>query len=170
MTTTSQLTPLVSPHHLGHQTHPYHHHSTHHHHLQPPPIPPPPSTHFASQLPPPPPPHSYSNHLVGHHPGLLSHLSQQQAHFHGQSNGLLQTHHSIQNEDTQSTHSSSDTTTTPATNHTGMASMTNHNNSYHVLHDNNSETGMFFQLDSLVDYQLIVHIDKQAHTMMRALR
>ncbi|CAF1265545.1 unnamed protein product [Adineta steineri] len=136
MTTTSQLTPLVSPHHFGH--------SSHHHHLQPPP-PPPPSTHFQQQLPlPPPPPHpSYSNHLLGnntgHHPSVLTHLSQQQQqqqqHFHQQPN-----HHSIHNDDTQSTHSSSDANT-PNTNQTTMTNMANTTNSYHILHDNNSETG-----------------------------
>ncbi|CAF4528666.1 unnamed protein product [Rotaria sp. Silwood1] len=140
MATTSQLTPLVSPHHLGH---PSHHH--HHHLLQPPPLPPPP-THFQQQLPLPPPlpPHpSYSNHLVGHHPSLLNHLSQQQQqqqHFHQQQNNLLPNHHSIHNDDTQSTHSSSDTNT-PNTHQTVMTNMANTNNGYHVLHDNNSETG-----------------------------
>jgi hypothetical protein len=109
----SQLTPFVSSHHLGHQ----------HHHLQPPP------THFQQQQqlppPPPPPPHpSYSNHLVGHHPTLLNHPQ----HF----------HHSIHNDDTQSTHSSSDTNTP---NQSTMMNMTNTNNTYHGLHDNNSETG-----------------------------
>ncbi|UJR23736.1 hypothetical protein I4U23_026713 [Adineta vaga] len=114
----SQLTPFVSPHHLGHPP-PSHHH----HHLQPPP-----NAHFQPQLPPPPPPHpSYSNHLVGHHSSLLNH---HQAHF----------HHSIHNDDTQSTHSSSDTTT-PNANQTTMINMTNSNNGYHGLHDNNSETG-----------------------------
>jgi hypothetical protein len=131
MTTTSQLTPLISPHHLGH---PSHHMSHHHHHLQPP--------HFQQQLPP---PHSsYSNHLVGHHPSLLNHVSQQQQqqpqHFHQQQNSLLTNHHSIHNDDTQSTHSSSDTNT-PNTNQPTMANMANTNNGYHVLHDNNSETG-----------------------------
>ncbi|CAF3654868.1 unnamed protein product [Adineta steineri] len=135
MTTTSQLTPLVSPHHFGH--------SSHHHHLQPPPPLPPPSTHFQQQLPLPPPPHpSYSNHLLGnntgHHPSVLTHLSQQQQqqqHFHQQQN-----HHSIHNDDTQSTHSSSDANT-PNTNQTTMTNMANTTNSYHILHDNNSETG-----------------------------
>ncbi|CAF0792461.1 unnamed protein product [Rotaria sordida] len=136
MATTSQLTPLVSPHHLGHPSH--HHH--HHHLLQPPP---PPPTHFQQQLPPPTHP-SYTNHLVGHHPSLLNHLSQQQQqqqqHFHQQQNNLLQNHHSIHNDDTQSTHSSSDTNT-PNTHQTTMTNMGNANNGYHVLHDNNSETG-----------------------------
>jgi len=139
--TTSQLTPLVSPHHLSHPSHHHHPHAHHHHHLQAPP-PPPPPTHFQGQLPPPPPPPlhpSYSNNLVGHHPSLLNHLSQQQ-HFHSQANGLLQTHHSLHNDDTQSTHSSSDTNT-PTTNQTSMNNMANPNNGYHVLHDNNSETG-----------------------------
>ncbi|CAF0878402.1 unnamed protein product [Rotaria sordida] len=114
----SQLTPFVSSHHIGHP----------HHHLQPPP--PPPTTHFQQQqqqLAPPPPPHpSYSNHLVAHHPSLLNH----QQHF----------HHSIHNDDTQSTHSSSDTNT-PNPNQPTMINMTNTNNGYHGLHDNNSETG-----------------------------
>ncbi|CAF1923220.1 unnamed protein product [Rotaria magnacalcarata] len=136
MATTSQLTPLLSPHHLGH---PSHHH---HHHLQPPSLPPPP-THFQQQLPPPPPHPSYSNHLVGHHPSLLNHLSQQQQqqqHFHQQQNNHLQSHHTIHNDDTQSTHSSSDTNT-PNVHQATMSNMANANNSYHVLHDNNSETG-----------------------------
>ncbi|CAF4891605.1 unnamed protein product, partial [Rotaria socialis] len=133
MATTSQLTPLVSPHHLGH---PSHHH---HHHLQPSSLPPPP-THFQQQLPPPPPPPhpSYSNHLVGHHTSLLNHLSQQQ-HFHQQQSNHLQSHHTIHNDDTQSTHSSSDTNT-PNAHQATMTNMANANNSYHVLHDNNSET------------------------------
>ncbi|CAF1499213.1 unnamed protein product, partial [Adineta steineri] len=115
----SQLTPFVSPHHLGH--HPHH-------------LPPPSTTHFQQQLPPPPPHPSYSNHLVGHHSSLLTHpqqqQQQQQQHF----------HHSIHNDDTQSTHSSSDTNT-PNPNQPTMINMTNTNNSYHSLHDNNSETG-----------------------------
>ncbi|CAF3527046.1 unnamed protein product [Adineta steineri] len=113
----SQLTPFVSPHHLGH--HPHH-------------LPPPSTTHFQQQLPPPPPHPSYSNHLVGHHSSLLTHPQQQQQQQHF--------HHSIHNDDTQSTHSSSDTNT-PNPNQPTMINMTNTNNSYHSLHDNNSETG-----------------------------
>ncbi|CAF4629306.1 unnamed protein product [Rotaria sp. Silwood1] len=117
----SQLSPFVSSHHVGHP----------HHHLQPPP----PTAHFQQQqqqqqqlaAPLPPPPHpSYSNHLVAHHPSLLNH----QQHF----------HHSIHNDDTQSTHSSSDTNT-PNPNQPTMINMTNTNNGYHSLHDNNSEMG-----------------------------
>ncbi|CAF1671432.1 unnamed protein product, partial [Adineta ricciae] len=132
MTTASQLTPLVSPHHFGH---PAHHH--HHHHHQPP-LPPP--SHFQQQLPPPPSAHpSYSNHLLGPpHPSLLNHLSQPPQHFHPQS-----AHHSMHNDDTQSTHSSSDTNT-PNASQPSMTNLNNPTNSYHLLHDNNSETGMFF--------------------------
>ncbi|CAF3818936.1 unnamed protein product [Adineta steineri] len=116
----SQLTPFVSPHHLGH--HPHH-------------LPPPSTTHFQQQLPPPPPHPSYSNHLVGHHSSLLTHPQQQQ-----QQQQQQHFHHSIHNDDTQSTHSSSDTNT-PNPNQPTMINMTNTNNSYHSLHDNNSETG-----------------------------